>query len=79
MKKLNRLHKYFCFSFLWNYKGNSKAKLETNLTTNEYMKVFGLKPNYFKKQGFLSSFSLPKVIIEVQSGNGVLNRLVPYI
>ena len=39
-----------------------------------------LKPNYFKNQFFfLPYFLLLKVIIEVQIGNRVLNRLVPCI
>ena len=45
---------------------------ETVLTL---LTLLPLKPNYFKKQCFLSSFFLPKVIIEVQSGNGVLKCL----
>ena len=36
-----------------------------------------LKPNYFKKQCFFVIIFLRKVTIEVQSGNGVLYRLVP--
>ena len=38
-----------------------------------------IKPSYFKKQCFFVIFVLPKFIIEVQSGNEVLKRLVPCI
>ena len=38
-----------------------------------------LKPNYFKKQCFFVIIFLPKVIINVESGNGVLTRLAPCI
>ena len=53
----------------------------------EVLKIIGgvpcsgttIKPNYFKKQCFFFIIFLPKVIIDVQNGNGVLNRLVPSI
>ena len=38
-----------------------------------------LKPNYFEKQCFFVIIFLTKLIIEVQSGIGVLNRIVPCI
>ena len=40
--------------------------------------VIELKPKFFKKQYLFVINFLPKVIIEVQSGNGVLNRLVHF-
>ena len=35
-----------------------------------------LKPNYFKKPRFSSSFLLPKVTMQVKKSQGVLSRLV---
>jgi hypothetical protein len=37
------------------------------------------KPNYFKKQSFLSSFSLTQVNIQGGLGHRLLSRLVPCI
>ena len=38
-----------------------------------------LKPNYLRNKVLCHPFYLPKVIIQVQNGNGVLNRLVSYL
>ena len=35
-----------------------------------------IKPNYFKKQRFFVIIFLPKVTMQIQNGNGVLNRLL---
>ena len=50
-----------------------------NMDTDEFEsytngKKVPIKPNFFKKQCFFVINFLPKVKLEVQSGNGVLNR-----
>ena len=49
------------------------------LSEPQFCERYYIKPNYFEKQYFFAIIFLPKVIIEVQSGKGVLNRLVPCI
>ena len=60
-------------------KASSIMSLLENIDWNQSVSIFFfclqyvlLKPNYFKKHHFY----LPKVIIQVQNSNGVLNRLV---
>ena len=62
---------------IWNI-FQSRVILVTSFWLDSFVNS-RLKPNYFKKQCFFVIIFLLKVIIEVQSGNGVLNRLVPCI
>ena len=60
--------------------GYNEERFDSMVRGSTYSPLLsGIKPNYFKKQCFFVIIFLPKVIIEVQSGNRVLNRLVPCI
>ena len=65
----------FCKGLGWLTSVNLPG-VERRSSTDSEVRI---KPNYFKKQCFFITIFLPKVIIEVQSGNRVLNWLVPCI
>ena len=62
---------------LWHKLSHIVLKLRRVSILDPWSYLLLLKPNYIKKQWSSSSFFLPKIIIKVQNGNVVLNRLVP--